>query len=100
LLRQVFHYVRAGATRLGAISADESVRPLAFRNANGGQVAVIWTKGAAPLAVRGLAAGTYGVNFSTPKGRYNVELPDINLPAGDALEVRMPEAGVITIFAR
>jgi hypothetical protein len=100
LLRQVFHYVRAGATRLGVASGDDDVRPLAFRNANGGQVTVIWTKGPAPLTVRGLAAGTYGVNFSTPTGRYNVELPDIDVPAGDALEVRMPEAGVITIFAR
>jgi len=100
LLRQVFNYVRTGATRLDAVSANDDVRPLAFRNANGGHVAVIWTQGPAPLAVRGLAAGTYGVNFSTPTGRYNVELPDITLPAGDALEVRMPEAGVITIFAR
>lgn len=100
LFRQVFAYVRPGAVRFDATSSVPSVRPLAFRNANGKDVIVGWTDGAIPFDVRGLAAGTYGINYSTTHGKYNEELPEVVLAKGASLHVPMPAAGVVTVYRK
>ena len=100
LLRQVFMYVRPGAVRLGAVSSDPEVRPVAFRNVSGAQVVVGRTAHATALHVRGLAAGTYGVNYSSRAGAWNIDMPDVTVVTGETVRVRMPVAGAITIFGR
>jgi hypothetical protein len=101
VLRQVFLYVRAGAVRVGASSsAAGSVDAMAFRNANGGYVAVVYARsGGASFTVRGLPAGTYGLTYATA-AQYGVPLADVTVAAGGTLSSAIPAAGVLTIFAR
>lgn len=100
LLRQVFMYVRPGAVRLGAVAGDDTTRALAFRNANGRLVMVARTRGPLTFTVRGLADGTYGVNYSARTGRYNVDLPDLVVRDRHPATITMPVAGAMTIYAR
>ncbi len=100
LFRQVFVYVRPGAVRMGATSTDGSLRPLAFRNANGKEVVIGWTGAATTFAVRGLTAGTYGINYSTTHGKYNEELSEVVIRPGELLQVPMPAAGVVTVYGK
>lgn len=101
LFRQLFMYVRRGAVRLGATSGNATdLLPLAFRNTNGKHVAVIRAKKAATFTVRGLPGGTYGINFSTPTGQWNVSLADQTIAAGGTVQASIPGAGVITVYAR
>ena len=101
LFRQVFAYVRLNAVRVGATSGNASLlKPLAFRNANGKFVVVVQTSGPGSFTVRGLPAGTYGVNYGTSGNVYDANLTDVTVAAGGAAPVAMPAAGVITIYAR
>ncbi|MBK8248089.1 MAG: Ig-like domain-containing protein [Gemmatimonadetes bacterium] len=101
LLRQVFAYVRSAATRIGAVSANAAaMRPLAFRNADGRLVVVVATTGPATFAIRGLAAGTYGVNYGTSGAQYNVDLADVVATSGADVTIAMPAGGVVTVYAR
>ena len=100
LFRQVFRYVRPGAVRIGAVSSDASVRPLAFRNANGSAVIVGWSDGATTFMVRDLPAGRYGINYSTTHGKYNEELPEVEISDGGVVQVPMPAAGVVTVYGK
>jgi hypothetical protein len=100
LLRQVFMYVRPGAVRLGAVSSHAAIRPLAFRNRNGRSVVTGWTTGAASFAIRGLPAGSYGINYSVTGGAWNREMPAATIAGGELLRVEMPAAGVVTIYGR
>lgn len=100
LLRQVFVYVRPGAVRLGAATSTEALRALAFRNANGGHVLVVRSPSRRPFVVRGLPAGTYGVNFSTRTGRYDVDQSDVVVEAGTPLRLEVPGNAAITLYAR
>lgn len=101
LLRQVFAYVRGGATRIDAVSANAGIlRPLAFRNADGRLVVVVATAGPSTFAIRGLAAGTYGVNYGTSGAQYNRDLADVTAVAGADVTITMPAAGVVTIYGR
>jgi hypothetical protein len=62
-LRQVMHYIRPGAVRIGTASSDPSVRVLSF--ATNGQVTAIIenTSGSAQTVnLSGLPAGTYGLS--------------------------------------
>ncbi|MGQ0650072.1 MAG: hypothetical protein ACT4P7_21185 [Gemmatimonadaceae bacterium] len=100
LLRQVFVYVRPGAVRLGAASSDPTLRALAFRNASGRAVVVARSPVQREVAVRGLPAGTYGVNYSVRTGRYNVDLPDVTVEDGKPLRLLIPEDAAITVYGR
>lgn len=100
LFRQVFAYARPGAVRVAATSEVGSLRPLAFRNVNGAHVVVGWTDAAMTFAVRGLPAGTYGINYSTTHGPYNQELPEAVIREGEELRVPMPAAGVVTLYGK
>ena len=98
-LRQYFSFVRDNARRIGAVSGESRLDPLAFRNSNGKIAVVILATGAAPVHVRGLPSGTYGVRFTTSTDTF-ASLPDAVVDAAGALQVAMPAAGVMTIFAR
>jgi len=98
--RQVFDYVRAGAVRIAAVSGNASVlATVAFRNADGRYVAVVRAQAAAAFAVRGLPAGTYGVNYGV-QVPYNVDLPDVVIATGGSATVSIPAKGVITLYQR
>jgi hypothetical protein len=62
-LRQVMHYVRPGAVRIGAVSSDASLRLLAFSQ-NGKVTAVIENTSASAQTINlsGLPAGSYGLS--------------------------------------
>ncbi len=100
LFRQVFNYVRPGAIRVAATSTEPSLRPLAFRNADGRLVLVGWTEEASTFSVRGLPAGRYGINYSTTHGRYNAELSEVTVTDNGAIAVPMPAAGVVTVYGK
>jgi hypothetical protein len=98
-LRQYFSFIRQDALRIGAVSGESRLDPLAFRNSNGKIAVVIRATGAAPVHVRGLPPGTYGVRFTTSTDNF-ASLPDAVVDAAGSLQVAMPASGVMTIFAR
>lgn len=109
LLRQVFAYVRPGAVRIAASSASATAaRPVAFRNANGKLAIVVRTTAAQQLFVRGLAAGTYAVNYGTATGTgastvataANVNANDVVVNAAGTALVSIPAGGAITLVQR
>lgn len=66
-VRQVTHYVRPGAVRIGASSSDPSVRVLAFLQ-NGAVTTVVYNTGqeAKTVTVTGLPPGDYGLSQAVP----------------------------------
>jgi uncharacterized protein YjdB len=101
LFRQLFNYVRRGAVRIGAATGNATdLLPLAFRNANGRLVVVVRAKRGATFQVRGLPAGTYGINFGTPGAQWNVSLADQTIPGGGTIQTGIPSDGVITIYGK
>jgi hypothetical protein len=98
-LRQYFAFVRLGAHRVGALSGDEGLDALAFRNTNGKVVTIVKADGAAPVQIRRLPAGTYGIAYTTSSQTF-ASLPDITVAAGGTLQFNMPAAGVVTVFRR
>jgi hypothetical protein len=99
LLRQYFLFVRFGAVRIGAVSGDPRLDPLAFRNTNGKLVVIVKTTAAGNFSVQGLAAGTYGIKYATA-GAWDVDLPDATIAAGEEVNAAIPAAGVISIYQR
>jgi len=98
--RQVMHYVRPGAVRIGAASDEPAIRPLAFQKGGKTTVVLINTgRGATPrsVTVRGLPPGRYGVCQTVGAGPYRelgVKAAD---PKGD-LAVDVARNGVLTIY--
>lgn len=97
--RQYFSFVRLHARRIGAVSGDSRLDPLAFRNADGRIVVVVKASAEASIQVRRLPAGDYGVTFTTSSQSF-VSLPDVTVGSSGTLQVAMPDAGVITIYQR
>jgi uncharacterized protein YjdB len=98
--RQYFLFVRQGAVRIGATSGNQPViDPVAFQNVNGKQVVVVKATSAAGFMVRGLAAGTYGIKYTTD-AQYNIDLADVSIGTGGNVSTSIPAKGVITIYAR
>ncbi len=66
-IRQVTHYVRPGAVRIGSNTSDPSVRSLAFTN-KGTVTTVLYNTGTTPktLTVSGLPPGDYGLSQAVP----------------------------------
>ena len=93
-LAQYFGYIRFGAKRIEARSSRVSIKPTAFRNANGTFVVVLDSDRPATINVRGLPAGRYAVSYTTPEetGR---ELPP--LLSDGTISVTLPDAGIMTI---
>lgn len=98
-LRQYFRYVRAGAQRVEAESANANFDPLAFINADGGYVLVVKANAPGTVSVEGFPAGTYCVGYTTAN-QSNTDEPQIRVRAGEILSASIPAAGVLTIFAR
>lgn len=100
--RQVMHYVRPGAVRIGATSDNPDVRCLAFLRNN--RVTVVLLRTTPPwepreVTVTGLPPGNYGVSVasaSTPARELGAERVD---DAG-RLTVTVPSGGVLTIYPR
>ena len=98
-LRHYFAFVRLNAVRVGALSGDQRLAPLAFRNTNGKLVVVIRAEGAAPVQLRRMPPGNYGVVITT-NSQVFASLPDIAVGTAGTLQVNMPASGIMTIYAR
>lgn len=97
--RQYFKFVREGALRIGAQSDGSTLEPIAFVNEDGGYVVVLKANAGASFSVTGLPAGTYGVKYTT-NAEYDVDLPDVAIASGEPLTGSIPQAGVVTVYAR
>jgi hypothetical protein len=97
-LRQYFHYIRMGARRIEARSADSSVDPLAFINADGRWVVIVRADGPSAFSIAGLPPGRYGVTAAVER---DVAPPatETAVAAGERLDLRIPARGVMTIAA-
>lgn len=99
LLRQYFKFIRYGALRIKATGSSDSFSPAAFVNTNGKFVVVVNASNGGTIALQGLPAGTYGVNYTTPS-QYNVDAADVTITAGQTLNTSMPRDGVITVYGK
>lgn len=97
--RQYFSFVRLHARRIGAVSGDSRLDPLAFRNVNGKVIVVVKTTTSAPVVIRRLPPGTYGVTYTTAAESF-VSASNITVGSSGTLQATMPAAGVITIHQR
>ena len=97
-LAQYFRNVRMGARRIGANSSNSELKPVAFVNTNGGQALIVNASSEESFTVSGLAAGTYGITYSTGSG--DGTHPDVTLTTGQQLSTSIPAEGVIAIFRR
>lgn len=97
--RQYFKYIRPGALRIGADSRDGSFEPLAFINDNGSLVVVIKCDSGGEFSVGGLAAGKYGIKY-TSADQYDIDLPDRTIRFGQLVTASIPARGVLTIYAK
>jgi hypothetical protein len=98
-LRQYFKFIRSGAQRIGATSANSSFDPLAFINTNGNYVVVVKATTGGTFNILGLPAGTYGIKYTTAS-QYDVDLPDAVINAGQSLTTSIPTVGVLTVYRR
>ncbi len=103
--RQYFKFIHRDAVRIKAASDNDYFDPLAFINEDGTYVVVCSARTSGSLSVRGLLAGTYGIKYTTGTGKdepieYDVDLADQIITTGQQLETSIPDAGVITIYAR
>jgi len=98
--RQVMHYVRPGAVRIGATSGEPALRPLAFQRDGRTTVVLLNTtapQGARTVSIRGLPPGTYGVCQSVSGGVYQ-ELGLRTLTGQSSLTVDVPSNAVMTVY--
>ena len=99
LLQQYFRYIRPGAVRIGAVSDDQDLKPVAFINKDGSYVVVVNAEATKSFQVKNLPAGRYRV-VCTTAGRRPVRrrLPDLTLSAAQALKASITAKGVITVY--
>ena len=97
--RQYYKFVRPGAVRIEATSQEERFDPLAFINENGRYVVVVKCDAGGDFSIGGLAAGTYGIKYTTASA-YDVDLPDQMIAFGQPVVAGIPDAGVLTVYAR
>jgi O-glycosyl hydrolase len=98
--RQVMHYVRPGAARIGANSDNPDVRALAFLRDS--QVTVVLLRTTPPweprdVTITGLPAGRYGVSVAsagTPARELGAQVVDDS----GRLSVTVPSGGVMTVY--
>jgi hypothetical protein len=98
-LRQYFRWVRLGAQRIGASSNKSGLDPVAFINTDGSYVVVAKSNVGVDMSITGLPAGTYGINYTTGSA-FDVDETDVTIGSGQSLPVRLPDAGVITIYGK
>jgi hypothetical protein len=98
-LRQYFRYVRLGAQRVGAVSDNSAVRPVAFVNQNGKTAVVIHVAGAGEIFVRGLRPGTYGTSVTTDAAT-GTELGNQVVGPFGTMVVAAPAGSVLTVYRK
>jgi hypothetical protein len=98
-LQQYFLHVRPGAQRIRATSTDGTLAPVAFIPAHGGRVVIVKADAAASFWIDGLPPGRYGGSYTTANEPATA-LPERVITAGQALNVALPAAGVVTITTR
>lgn len=98
-LRQYFHYVRIGARRVGAVSNNSDVRPVAFQNTNGRLAVVMHVDREGTIDVRGLRPGKYGASIST-KTSTGAELGEKTVGTDGSLRLTAPSVGVLTAYQK
>jgi len=98
-LRQYFRYVGLRAVRIGAPSTDSRFAPVAFRNTNGKHVVVVKASAGGTFTVGGLLPGTYGIDYTT-SADYMKALPDVTISGAQSITATIPDAGVLTIYAK
>jgi hypothetical protein len=98
-LRQYFKYIRLGAVRIDAISRNAAVDPLAFLNTDLTFVVVLKCARATTAHVGDLPPGVYGIYYTTDE-ESSVDLPDVQIRAGETVEATIPGAGVITVYGK
>ena len=99
LLRQYFKFIRAGAVRVDAQTGNSKFDPVAFRNANGKFAVVVKATGSGSFGVTGLPAGTYGIKYTTDSA-YDVDLADVSISSGGAVNTNIPGPGVLTVYGK
>ena len=97
--RQYYRFIRPGALRIGAESRESTFDPLAFINKNGGYTVVLKCDAGGDFSIGGLAAGTYGIKYTT-SSQYDVDLPDQTISAGGAVLTGIPATGVLTVYGK
>jgi hypothetical protein len=97
--RHYFRYIRRGAKRIGADTTDPGFDPVAFVNTGGDTVVVVKASDAGPFSIRALPPGVYGVTYTTSQF-LTTTLPDVSISAGDTLPTRIPDRGVVTVYAK
>ncbi len=97
-LRQYFKFIRPGAVRIEATSANNNFDPVAFINKDGKYIVVV-RGGGGSFTVGNLPAGTYGIKYTTD-AEYNKDLPDVTIGLGQTLTTSYPANGVITIWGK
>lgn len=93
-LAQYFRYIRFGAKRIEARSSRATVKPSAFRNANGSLVVVLDSEKAGIMTVRGLPVGRYLASYTTAKETARAMPPIVS---NGAISVKLPAPGIMTI---
>lgn len=97
-LRQYFRYVRPGAVRIQATSADGAFNPVAFINSSGKYAVVIKADRGGTVSLQRLPAGTYGVSYALADR--SESSADIQLAANRTLNATIPAAGVLTVYRK
>jgi hypothetical protein len=98
-LRQYFRFIRRGAERIGATSTDTQLEPVAFIHPDDTWVTVIRSHRSGEIAVGGLPAGTYDVNYTTDAA-FDVDVDPVVIGDGGVLVTSLPAPGVISISGR
>ena len=95
--RLFFNAIRAGAVRIDALSADmRHVRPVAFRDTEGGIVVVMDVASPSRIGLRTMPQGSYTVTYEFEDGgKRDSETVFLGHPG--VLDITMPSAGVVSV---
>lgn len=95
-LRQLLHYVRPGAVRIGATSNDPAIRVLAF-TANGATTTIIenTSPAAQTVTLNGVPSGVYGLSRSAGKPFQELGLQTV-AASGSLILANVPGGGSVT----
>lgn len=93
-LLQYFHYIHAGAIRIGAKSNTKNFKPLAFINPTGETVLVIIADSGGELRLQELPAGSYRAHYTTAA---ETHAETAVILEGQQWLTSIPAEGVITI---
>ncbi len=96
-LRQYYKFIRPGAVRIEAASQQATFDPLAFINADGSYVVVVKCTAGGEFSIGGLTAGVYGIKYTTAS-EFDVDLPEQDIQAGQAVVAQIPQTGVLTVY--